>query len=80
MTPPRITDNPINLWAIVDADGEYTQDDIMGVGVDERDAWMSFDEELGYGPPATEQIEKFKAAGYRAVRLACTVVDDPPSA
>ena len=75
MNPPRITDNPINLWAIVDPDGK-----IEATGRDEKEIWAQagiFDRGR---PDAQARMQMLFAVGYRAVRLACTVVDDPPSA
>lgn len=87
MNPPRITDTPIVLWAIVDPEGT-----VHPGGTDEQETWLEFlgakaarewdPMSISYarqsGWPRQENIDHLKAEGYRAVRLACTPTGDEP--
>lgn len=59
MNPPRITETPILLWAIVDPDGQ-----IEAVGRTEDEAWREFD-------PRSDPAE-YEMIAYDAVQLTCT--------
>lgn len=74
MTYPRI-DEPILIWCIVNPSGHIR----YGYEAHERQAWNGFITGKAWPDADPEMVVQYKAAGWRAVMLACTPSEGAPN-